>query len=345
MHDGLGSRHGWRDACTSVLGPLASGSTSMTTDPDPLTLPVARGVRIVALDRLKAAHGPADTLASKPEDLKALHDFRVAIRRVRSWIRAFKPELDHDLRGKDRHRLRELADRTNRGRDADVQIEWLQKASRNGNGSRKRGAERLIDQIRIEQHAAGPPLADSSLALFEKERSRLTKHLSTVREPVRPPATPPATLAAALAALLPGHLESLGQCLRALHSAGDEAEAHAARIAAKRLRYLLEPAAHVRGGKSLITQLKKLQDGLGALHDSHVLGHRIQTAFTDFEGPDQDALRAVEEHLAGERLALFHRIERRWLADDAALAMFSHKVGLVGARLEHLGADGDGSCR
>lgn len=308
----------------------------MTNEPDPLTLPANRGARLVALDRLEAADAPADRLASKPDDLDALHDFRVALRRVRSWLRAFRPELDDSVSAKDRHRLRDLVTATNRGRDADVQIEWLEKASRQGNGSRKRGAERLIDQIRLERRQGGASLNGNNLQVYVKERSRLAKRLSTVREPVRAQHPPPPTLATTISSRIPSHLDAFEQSLRAIRSADDEAEAHAARIAAKRLRYLLEPAEHVRGCKSLLTQLKKAQDELGELHDAHVLGHRLRAALAEFEGPDQAGVRIINERLAADRATIFHRVERRWLSDDAALADFRHKAGLLAERLNRL---------
>ena len=43
---------------------------------------------------------------------------------------------------------------------------------------------------------------------------------------------------------------------------------HEARIAAKRLRYLLEPAVRYSDrGESLVHKLRRLQNDLGALHD------------------------------------------------------------------------------
>src|SRR5262249_26303249 len=106
----------------------------MKNDPDPLTLSAARGARLIALDRIEAAGKEADRLSSDPKDLDALHDLRVALRRARSWLRAFKPELKGSAHGKDRHRLRDLLDATNRGRDADVQLAWLKKVATGSDG-------------------------------------------------------------------------------------------------------------------------------------------------------------------------------------------------------------------
>jgi len=310
----------------------------MKNDADPLQLPAARGARLVALDRLDDAGTEADRLSSDPDDLDALHDLRVALRRMRSWLRAFKPELKGGASAKDRHRLRDLVDATNRGRDADVQLAWLAKTAQHGDATRKRGVERLTDLIKIERRAAGAPFNGSSLQNFARERGRLAKRLGTVKEPVRAPSSPPPSLAAAIAGRLPEHLEALYEALDAIHRTDDEREAHVARIAAKRLRYLLEPAESVRGCKSLLAQLKKLQDDLGELHDAHVLGHRIREAIVNHPGPSEDELQAVAAALAAERDTIFHRIERRWLNDAAAVEAFSRSIGLFEERLGRIGA-------
>jgi len=305
-------------------------------DPDPLTLSAARGSRLIALDRLDDAEAEADKLASDPKDLRALHDLRVALRRMRSWLRAFKPDLDDSVSGKDRHRLRDLVDATNLGRDADVQIAWLRKASREGDPMLERGAKQLVDLIKTEKRNAGAPFNGDSHQLFEKERSRLAKRLSTVTEPVREPREPPPTLAATIAARLPAHLQALQKTLESIRSADDEREAHAARIAAKRLRYLLEPAKSVRGCKSLLSQLKSLQDNLGDLHDTHVLGHRVSDAILNCAGPDAASLQAVARTLAADRAALFDRVDRDWLRDETSMENLSRGLDRLGRRLARL---------
>ena len=53
---------------------------------------------------------------------------------------------------------------------------------------------------------------------------------------------------------------------------------HQVRIAVKQLRYALEVAADVRGGRppARLTQLRHIQDLLGRAHDLHVLGERLR---------------------------------------------------------------------
>src|SRR5258708_18455205 len=63
--------------------------------------------------------------ARLPDGPNALHDFRVALRRLRSWQRAFRPWLRDTGRGRTRRALATLADASNDARDAEVGLEWL----------------------------------------------------------------------------------------------------------------------------------------------------------------------------------------------------------------------------
>src|SRR6266550_3868884 len=112
---------------------------SLVADETMLREPVERGVRRVALSLLDAADKAADKLTGLSKELRAgdptgdsagdeaLHDFRVAIRRVRSWMRAFQPWLRDDLPRKRMRSLSAIADATRSVRDAAVHLEWLRK--------------------------------------------------------------------------------------------------------------------------------------------------------------------------------------------------------------------------
>jgi len=55
------------------------------------------------------------------EDSAALHDFRVALRRLRANQRAYRDQIG----AKQDKRLRRLAHATNAARDREVQLDWL----------------------------------------------------------------------------------------------------------------------------------------------------------------------------------------------------------------------------
>src|SRR3970282_2155054 len=58
-------------------------------------------------------------------DEEALHGFRVALRRLRSWLRAFQSVFVGRVHGTSRRALRDLAHATNDVRDAEVLLAWL----------------------------------------------------------------------------------------------------------------------------------------------------------------------------------------------------------------------------
>jgi hypothetical protein len=97
-------------------------------------------------------------------------------------------------------------------------------------------------------------------------------------------------------------------------------EAHRARIAAKRLRYLLEPLVRrAPGTKGLTTQLKGLQDVLGHLHDLHVMSEEIASSLTALsrspaERPSgaESGLRALERLANEQESAAFASFKAHW---------------------------------
>ena len=86
--------------------------------------PVRRVTRTVALGHLADAVAARARLAAAA-DAEALHDFRVALRRLRSWERAFRPYFEDELPKKLRRKLRDLARDTGASRDLEVHLAWL----------------------------------------------------------------------------------------------------------------------------------------------------------------------------------------------------------------------------
>ena len=80
--------------------------------------------RLIALDLLDRA-GRAAARLEDSGDADALHDFRVALRRLRSICRAYRGPLEDSLRKRDRRRLAELSRATAPGRDAEVALAWV----------------------------------------------------------------------------------------------------------------------------------------------------------------------------------------------------------------------------
>ena len=239
-----------------------------------------RVVRLVALAHLADAAHARDRLALG-QDAEALHDFRVALRRFRSWERAFRQYTRDEVPKKQRRKLRDLARDTGASRDLEVHLTWL--AEQRGSLTRRQrpGLTWLLSTLDRQKTDADATLERDVDRRFTRLKGRLERALSSYRETIalRSGGMPLPVESFAMA-LAPRVLEQAGMLrehIAQVHSLTDEAEAHEARIAAKRLRYLLEPVARLVPGAGLVVdRLKSLQDTLGDLHDAQVFGAEVE---------------------------------------------------------------------
>ena len=118
----------------------------MTLPENLLALSPEEAARRVALERLHAAREAAARL-DDPADTEALHDFRVAIRRLRSTLRAWRPVLGKGLRKRHRRALRALQGATGGGRDAEVALAWLGEQRSTLNATQRRGHDWLVARL------------------------------------------------------------------------------------------------------------------------------------------------------------------------------------------------------
>ena len=106
--------------------------------------------------------------------------------------------------------------------------------------------------------------------------------------------------------LLRGHAAELDQRLAAVTGPLDVDAGHRARIAAKRLRYLLEPLRKIPEADSTeaMVPLKGLQDLLGELHDAHVAVDLLKAALVEVATERAHGAHAAIQQGAGERETL-----------------------------------------
>ena len=241
--------------------------------------------RLVALGHLADATAAHSRLAKQSDD-EALHDFRVALRRLRSWERAFRPYLRDDLGGKLRRRLRDLAHDTGDSRDLEVHLAWLADQRRSLGRRQRAGLDWLIAELDRRKDDADRVLAKDVDGRFTRLEIKLTRALESYRERLRlhkdGRATPLPVFAEALAPRVRAAARELERHLGHVRTERDVREGHEARIAAKRLRYLLEPVIRiVPGTADIVDRLKDLQDVLGDLHDAQVFGAEISKLAAD----------------------------------------------------------------
>ncbi len=239
------------------------------------------GARVVALGLLGEATSAADGLAAGTGD-EPLHDFRVALRRLRSALRTFRPWLEDSVRRRHEKKLRRIARSTNEARDAEVQLAWLVTKRDALAAARQRVGYELV-VARFESRAHSGPDAARVADRFRLAAGKLERRLGTYQRNVEPGGDGRASFGGVLASLVADQVQALSDRMDAVRDPADQEAVHRARIEGKRLRYLLEPLrGYARADASeAIGRLKRLQDVLGDLHDAHVLAGELRDALVD----------------------------------------------------------------
>ena len=225
------------------------------------------------------------------DDPEALHDLRVAVRRLRAAVRAFAPAFPVRLHKQFTEELHWLGQISSGVRDLDVQL------------------------ARLHQHSMALPLGHraglvSLREYLQAERARLRSELLAGLESQRyfdllirlegyaygPARTRPQD-AAARDRIAAAGAQGIERALRRLLKRGADVrgaptpeDLHALRIRAKRLRYLLEFLQELIGkrGRRLVKHLVELQDLLGTYHDAIVTAEIVRQ-YAEGPGAQQGA--------------------------------------------------------
>jgi CHAD domain-containing protein/CYTH domain-containing protein len=241
--------------------------------------PAAEGARLVALRQLDEAREALARLADAEDD-EAIHDVRVALRRLRSSLAAYRPLLDEDTTARALARAGKLAGQMGGARDTEVWLAWLAPKREDARPRRRAAldalAEELEAKLRLERGRAIEGLGDR----FEELEAELRASLSTYEAqvtPARAPAVP--TFALATADALRVAAAELERALAAVAGPDNPSDEHLARIAAKRVRYVLEPVRALGdGAAAVLGRLRRLQDLLGERHDRDRLSDMLRAA-------------------------------------------------------------------
>jgi CHAD domain-containing protein len=248
---------------------------------DLITRPAPEGAARVSLAYLDAAHA-ADQRLADPGDMEALHDFRVALRRLRSTLRGFRSELDDAVSRKLRNRLRDLTRATAPGRDAEVLIAAVKALEQKLTRGQRSGVPWLLARLADRRDRAYDELRRELVPEYRQIERRLRKALSVVVRRPRIAATEAPTFGAVAATLLSDHAALLEQELASIRTPDDESAVHGVRITAKRLRYLLEPLGAIEPrAAAVLPRLKEIQAQLGDVHDLQVLAAQLAEAVGD----------------------------------------------------------------
>lgn len=206
-------------------------------------------------------------------DIEELHQFRVAIRRLRSLLKG-TPALDPD--GHLRAELKWLGDLTSPVRDLDVLLERLHADAAGFAPQDQRAAQRLVAALRRER---GQHRSVLNRALSGRRYAALlaaVEAMSPASQPApadEPPGKPPSVRKP---------YRKLAAAVQALGDDPPDDDLHALRIHGKRLRYAAETAQPTAGAdaapmlKELVRACKGLQDVLGEHQDAVVAATRVR---------------------------------------------------------------------
>jgi CHAD domain-containing protein len=264
---------------------------------------VARAAFAASVERL-VQH---DAALRASDDAVAVHQARVAVRRLRSDLRTFRPFLDREPARDLRERMRRLQDGFSQARDADVLLAFLQREIALLPQADRHDAEAALAPFRAARERAYESMR---AMLGEPEHAALLRELADVAR--QPPFRARADAAACAVAgdVIRDAWSALRKRVRKRSRPPTDAELHRIRIAAKRVRYAAEAIAPVMGRRAhaLAKHAEEIQTVLGDQHDAVVARDRLRA----FAADAQHAFTAGELALLADRAANEGR--RAWRA-------------------------------
>ncbi len=247
--------------------------------------PVDAAAREILRVRWEEVREHCATVTADPT-VEAIHDARVATRRLRSAYRDFRPLIRARVLREAMKEVGTLADLLGAVRDEDVAIATLdQLADGLGPGMRRDGVLLLAAERRPLRNVA----AEKLLALLnDAENATLNESITEAAEQIKPgKGTGPdegdaLTFQGSGRKIISKSYKRLVTRSRALFQPQRPQPLHELRIAAKRLRYAMQLFAACWGEelKAIARDISRMQDGLGELHDCDVwvagLGKRLK---------------------------------------------------------------------
>jgi CHAD domain-containing protein len=295
---------------------------------DLLHTPLSTVLQQLGITLLNDAKTHADKL-NTTDHSEALHDFRVSVRHLRSFLKSYEDYLKGAK--KHRERLSDIMNTTNAGRDHEVHTAWLNARVEKASDLEKNGIHYLLENLSSKEHVEFAKVKKQ----FDKAAEKLNETFSheVKEDKVKKDKD---SFAILTANVLHKYASDLQKRLQKIEQAEDDAVLHEARIAGKKLRYTLE-LLDMKEATALVKDLKGFQDTAGDLHDLQVLEPKIQTllyaetvlwsqAFRDgsktlshgelSQLPELQrsyGLAAVQRRLEAEKGSLHNDLQKNWL--------------------------------
>ncbi|MCA1958676.1 MAG: CHAD domain-containing protein [Nitrospira sp.] len=263
---------------------------------DHLTWTLTRHVRWLT------AHDPGTRLGTESE---SLHQMRVAVRRLRSVLRAARPILPRDWNESLAEELSWLGECLGQARDLDVQIAYFQEEIGRLDAPDRKPLAQFVTYLRSKRAQA------QQAVLSELNSARYFDLVHRLEQAAHDPPVVEATTPETLQTLAKREFKKLRKAVRHIGPKPNDAALHAVRIKTKRARYAAELALWSAGKPAarFIKRARAVQDLLGAYQDSVTAESYIRSFFKQSQG-DQAAFVAgrLIERQRQRREALRHEL-------------------------------------
>ncbi len=240
-----------------------------------------------AMTHARRAHGV--------QGVDAVHDLRVASRRLRAFGVTFRELIPE----KTRHRLEKTLKRVTRAvgglRDLDVQLELVAARREVASSGLDRAAlEHLLEQLDVRRAES---VRRAERRLDEVKLDAIARHVWRASRAVIKELSDRDAEAYALS-VLDGLVDHAAEQAPRLDAPEDPERLHRLRIDVKQLRYALELFEPLLGEKadSLFTRAAALQEVLGAYHDLAVLAERVGEHGAELRERNRETLAQGLEH-------------------------------------------------
>ncbi|MBE9639450.1 CHAD domain-containing protein [Salipiger mangrovisoli] len=245
-------------------------------------------------------------------DTEFLHDYRIALRKIRSVLSLFRDVYDTALTDELKTRFSALMVPTGRLRDLDVYLLERERFYGMVPDSLHPGLDRMFALFAEERAAAQKSLAEHLRSpAYRKEITALVKLFGSGRKSGR------RKLARGDKAALPAYdfacrliwkrYRKICAIAEGIDAETPDHEVHELRIHCKKLRYLMEffaPLFPEAPFKRLIKPLKKLQDNLGLFNDCSVQQDSLQQVLGRLDGATPGDLQAAQS--VGALIVVLH---------------------------------------
>ncbi|MDQ2623240.1 MAG: CHAD domain-containing protein, partial [Actinomycetota bacterium] len=267
-------------------------------------------------------------------------------RRLRAAIELFRPCFSKSQYRGAREEVRALTQAVGLRRDLDVAIETVTDVGAEMDGGDREGIRRLVDRLRREQAEANRALAQSvhgrRMEAFRVRIEDLTRQQNEELDADAGPYQALEEIPASASALVRTRLTRLRSSVPAALDPDGVKEQHRMRVAAERLRYVLELTAEALGTQAHTARraARGLQEILGEMRDCDIALPEVREQIRILEeedvktilerargnrdldpvliqaAPNRAAYRGLELlaiHLLARRQMMFERFRRLWL--------------------------------